>query len=51
MNYTVQVKNPPEKMTELPDYAPAEDLAFRDWDKVLPMQEKWSQRLEEIKQG
>jgi len=51
MNYTVQVKNPPEEMTALPDYAPAEDLAFRDWDKVLPMQEEWSQRLEEIKQG
>lgn len=51
MNYTVQVKNPPEKMTQLPDYAPAEDLAFRNWGKVLPKQEAWTQRLEEVKQG
>ncbi|WP_135306152.1 ABC transporter substrate-binding protein [Haloarcula amylovorans] len=51
MNYTVQVKNPPEKMTQLPDYAPAEDLAFRNWEKVLPKQEAWTQRLEKIKQG
>jgi spermidine/putrescine transport system substrate-binding protein len=51
MNYTVQVKNPPEKMTQLPDYAPAEDLAFRDWDVVLPKEDAWTDRLNEIKQG
>lgn len=51
MNYTVQVKNPPEQMTQLPDYAPAEDLAFRDWSKVLPMQDAWTQRLDTIKQS
>jgi spermidine/putrescine transport system substrate-binding protein len=51
MNYTVQVKNPPKKMQELPDYAPAEDLAFRNWGKVLPKQDAWTQRLEKIKQN
>ncbi|WP_435349221.1 ABC transporter substrate-binding protein [Haloarchaeobius sp. HRN-SO-5] len=51
MNYTVQVKNPPENMTQLPDYAPAEDLAFRDWNTVLPKQEAWTQRLDQIKQS
>lgn len=51
MNYTVQVKNPPKKMKQLPDYAPAEDLAFRDWNKVLPKQEAWTQRLDKIKQN
>lgn len=49
MNYTVQVKSPPTWMKELPDYAPAEDLAFRNWDKVLPKQEAWTQRLDKIK--
>lgn len=51
MNYTVQVKEPPEEMQQLPDYAPAEDLAFRDWDKVLPKEDEWTQRLDEIKQN
>lgn len=51
MNYTVQVKNPPKKMKQLPDYAPAEDLAFRDWNKVLPKQDAWTQRLDKIKQS
>jgi spermidine/putrescine transport system substrate-binding protein len=51
MNYTVQVKNPPSEMQQLPDYAPAEDLAFRDWEKVLPKQEAWTQRLDKIKQS
>lgn len=51
MNYTVQVKNPPEKMKQLPDYAPAKDLAFRNWGKLLPKQDAWTQRLDQIKQG
>lgn len=51
MNYTVQVKDPPQEMRDLPDYAPAEDLAFRDWEKVLPMEDEWTQRLDEIKQN
>jgi len=51
MNYTVQVKNPPNSMQELPDYAPAEDLAFRDWDAVLPKEDEWTQRLDSIKQN
>ncbi|WP_324662902.1 ABC transporter substrate-binding protein [Haloarcula sediminis] len=51
MNYTVQVKDPPEKMRALPDYAPAEDLAFRNWDVVLPKEDAWTQRLDTIKQS
>lgn len=51
MNYTVQVTDPPEEMQQLPDYAPAEDLAFRDWSKLLPVEEEWAQRLQQIKQG
>ncbi len=51
MNYTVQVKNPPSEMQQLPDYAPAEDLAFRNWEKVLPKQDVWTQRLDKIKQS
>ncbi|MFC7166075.1 ABC transporter substrate-binding protein [Halospeciosus flavus] len=49
MNYTVQVPNPPKWMKEFPDYAPASDLAFRDWSVLLPKQEAWSQRLGQIK--
>ncbi|MFC6799950.1 PotD/PotF family extracellular solute-binding protein [Haladaptatus sp. GCM10026878] len=51
MNYTVQVKDPPESMKELPDYAPAEDLAFRNWEKLLPKQDAWAERLDTIKQS
>jgi spermidine/putrescine transport system substrate-binding protein len=51
MNYTVQVKNPPKKMKQLPDYAPAEDLAFRDWSALLEKQDAWTQRLDKIKQS
>lgn len=51
MNYTIQVKNPPEEMQALPDYAPAEDLAFRDWDVVLPQEDAWTDRLNNIKQS
>lgn len=51
MNYTIQVKNPPKWMKQLPDYAPAKDLAFRNWKKLLPKQEAWSQRLDKIKQN
>lgn len=51
MNYTVQVKNPPEEMQALPDYAPAEDLAFRDWDVVLPEEDAWTDRLNAVKQS
>ena len=51
MNYTVQVKNPPKKMKKLPDYAPAGDLAFRNWEKLLPKQDAWTQRLNKIKQS
>lgn len=51
MNYTIQVEDPPDEMTELPDYAPVEDLAFRDWSKVLPVQDDWSERFQEVKQS
>ena len=51
MNYTVQVKNPPEEMQALPDYAPAQDLAFRDWDVVLPEEDAWTDRLNAVKQS
>ena len=51
MNYTVQVTDPPEEMKQLPDYAPAEDLAFRDWDVVLPKEDTWTDRLNTIKQS
>lgn len=51
MNYTVQVKNPPKKMKQLPDYAPAEDLLFRNWGKLLPKQEAWTERLNKIKRN
>lgn len=51
MNYTVQVEDPPEEMTALPDYAPVEDLAFRDWSKILPVQDDWSERFQEVKQS
>ena len=51
MNYTIQVKNPPKKMKQLPDYAPAEDLLFRNWAKLLPKQEAWTQRLDKIKRS
>lgn len=51
MNYTVQVKNPPKKMKQLPDYAPAEDLLFRNWGVLLPKQEAWTQRLNKIKRN
>lgn len=49
MNYTIQVKNPPKKMKQLPDYAPAEDLAFRKWNTLLKKQDAWTQRLDKIK--
>lgn len=51
MNYPIQVKNPPQQIKNLPDYAPVEDLAFRNWGKVLPKQEAWTQRLDNIKQN
>ncbi|QFU84106.1 extracellular solute-binding protein [Natronorubrum aibiense] len=51
MNYTIQVEDPPEEMTDLPDYAPVEDLAFRDWSKILPLQDDWSERFQEVKQS
>ncbi|MFA9425774.1 PotD/PotF family extracellular solute-binding protein [Natronorubrum sp. A-ect3] len=50
MNYTVQIEDPPEEMTDLPDYAPVEDLAFRDWSKILPLQDEWSEQFQEVKQ-
>lgn len=49
MNYTVQVPNPPDWMKAFPDYAPASNLAFRDWSTLLPKQEAWTQRLDSIK--
>ena len=51
MNYTVQVDDPPEEMQALPDYAPVEDLAFRDWSKILPVQDEWSERFQDVKQS
>ncbi|MDQ2050873.1 PotD/PotF family extracellular solute-binding protein [Natronolimnohabitans sp. A-GB9] len=51
MNYTVQMEDPPEAMTDLPDYAPVDDLAFRDWSQILPLQDEWSERFQEVKQG
>ncbi|WP_436346539.1 ABC transporter substrate-binding protein [Natronorubrum sp. FCH18a] len=50
MNYTVQVEDPPEEMTDLPDYAPVNELAFRDWSKILPLQDEWSERFQDVKQ-
>lgn len=50
MNYTVQVTDPPEEMTELPDYAPAGDLSFGNWGKLLDYEDEWGDRLSEIKQ-
>lgn len=51
MNYTVQVTDPPDEMTALPDYAPAGDLSFGNWGKLLEYQDEWGDRLTEIKQG
>jgi len=51
MNYTVQIEDPPEEMQELPDYAPIEDLAFRDWSQILPIQDEWSERFQDVKQS
>ncbi len=51
MNYTVQINDPPEEMQALPDFAPIEDLTFSDWDVVLPKQDEWSERFQEVKQG
>lgn len=51
MNYTVQIEDPPQEMRDLPDYAHVDDLAFRDWSKVLPVQDEWSERFQEVKQS
>lgn len=51
LGYMIQVTDPPEKMKQLPDYAPIEDFAFRDWKKILPVQDQWTERLEKVKQS
>jgi len=51
MNYTVQIEDPPEEMMELPDYAPVEELSFNDWSRILPVQDEWSERFQEVQQS
>lgn len=51
MNYTVQVEDPPEEMMELPDYAPVDELNFNDWSRLLPVQDEWSERFQEVQQN
>lgn len=49
-NYPVPMEDPPEDITDLPDYTDSpDDLVWIDWEAFLPVYEDINQRLDEIK--
>ncbi len=51
VGYPVPVNDPPEVITDLPDYtADPDDLMWVDWETVNPAVDDWEQMFEEIKQ-
>ncbi|WP_246084460.1 ABC transporter substrate-binding protein [Salinadaptatus halalkaliphilus] len=52
IDYPIPIEDPPDGITELPDYTEhPDDLTWIDWDVVLPHQEEIAQAFDEIRSG